>query len=202
MKKSDITKAHILQVAIDEFADKGIHGARVDRIAEKASINKGMIYQYYKSKENLYKVVLQTVYEKISLTEETVMGAETSFDKKLYDLIAAYFYFLRDNPDYVQVIMWENLNKGVYFKELNLGVCKNPVKIELSKLVETGKKNGVIKGDIDPDQLFLNIIGMTFNYFSNRHTLDSVMGRDFLNQEQLEQRIEAVYDAIICYLKA
>lgn len=200
MKKSDITKAQILQVAIDEFADKGIHGARVDRIAEKANINKGMIYQYYKSKENLYKIVLRTVYEKISITEQAVICENKNFDEKLYDLIFAYFHFLNDNPDYVQIVMWENLNKGIFFKELELGICKNPIKIELTKLVQDGKNNGVIKPEIDSEQLFLNIIGMCFNYFSNKNTLESVIGQDFLDENQINKRIDAVFQAIIFYL--
>ena len=59
--KSTQTKQAILKAAEEEFSEKGIYGARVDEIAAKAKINKGMIYQYFGNKEELYKTVLQTV---------------------------------------------------------------------------------------------------------------------------------------------
>lgn len=60
----------IFQAAIDEFAAHGFHGARMDRIAERSSINKAMIYYHYKNKENLYIAVITyiatSIFEKIA----------------------------------------------------------------------------------------------------------------------------------------
>ena len=63
--KSTQTKQAILKAAEEEFSEKGIYGARVDEIAAKAKINKGMIYQYFGNKEELYKTVLKNVYDRL-----------------------------------------------------------------------------------------------------------------------------------------
>ena len=53
-RNAERTRTNIMQAAIREFSDKGFAGARVDCIADAAGCNKGMIYQYYGSKEHLY----------------------------------------------------------------------------------------------------------------------------------------------------
>ena len=53
--KSEITKAKILASSEFEFSEKGFFGARIDEIAERAGVNKRMIYEHFESKENLYR---------------------------------------------------------------------------------------------------------------------------------------------------
>src|SRR6202044_4133856 len=52
------TKARILDAAFREFAEYGVAGARVDRIAKSATCNKNLIYVYFGSKEALFASVL------------------------------------------------------------------------------------------------------------------------------------------------
>ena len=59
------TVEKIIKAAQREFAQYGFEGARVDRIAQKARINKAMIYYHFKSKENLYETLLSKVYTTI-----------------------------------------------------------------------------------------------------------------------------------------
>lgn len=57
-RNAERTKGNILAAAVREFAQNGFSGARVDCIADAAGCNKGMIYQYYGSKEKLYELSL------------------------------------------------------------------------------------------------------------------------------------------------
>ena len=54
LKKSDITRQKILTAAEAEFSEIGLYGARVDSIAQRAGVNKRMIYAHFGSKEQLY----------------------------------------------------------------------------------------------------------------------------------------------------
>jgi TetR/AcrR family transcriptional regulator len=54
-----------LQAGLQEFAAKGIDGARVDEISRVSGVNKNMIYHYFKSKEQLFVAVLENVYENV-----------------------------------------------------------------------------------------------------------------------------------------
>ena len=59
IRDAERTKAAILQAALDEFAEKGLAGARVDTIAEQSGANKRMLYYYFGNKEDLYVAVLE-----------------------------------------------------------------------------------------------------------------------------------------------
>ena len=59
VRDPEATKARILAAATEEFAAKGISGARIDDIAERARTNKRMLYYYFGSKEGLFREILQ-----------------------------------------------------------------------------------------------------------------------------------------------
>ena len=56
------SRARILKAAREEFANKGLGGARVDQIAQSAGINKRMLYHYFGNKDALFRAVLEENY--------------------------------------------------------------------------------------------------------------------------------------------
>ena len=67
MSSEDLsTQEKILTAATEEFAASGASGARVDRIARKAGVNKAMIYYYFRSKDGLYRAVISTYLDRAS----------------------------------------------------------------------------------------------------------------------------------------
>ena len=75
------TKAALLHAAVVEFAAKGLAGARIDEIAQRAGVNKQLVYHYFGSKEEIYaaaqsgddQVFGQALYDvTISLIEREV----------------------------------------------------------------------------------------------------------------------------------
>jgi TetR/AcrR family transcriptional regulator len=54
-------RQEVLDAAVQEFADKGYSGARVDTIAARAKANKQLIYYYFGNKLGLYEAVLDTM---------------------------------------------------------------------------------------------------------------------------------------------
>src|SRR6266536_745064 len=53
------TRERSLAAALREFASKGFAGARVDRIARRARINKRMLYHYFGNKDDLFREILR-----------------------------------------------------------------------------------------------------------------------------------------------
>lgn len=199
-RDSQKSKEDILKAAEEEFSDKGLYGTRVDDIAHKANINKRMIYEYYGSKEELYKAVLVEVYSRLSRREVGLLSKNEPCAEKFRDIIQLYFMFLRDDPSYVNMILWENLNKGRYIKEIDFKQIKDPSLDLLRKIIEEGKRNGSFKPDIDSEQLILSLLTYTFSYFSNRYTLSKLMGRKLDEEVNIRQRIENVTDMFLSYI--
>ena len=57
-----VTRAAILGAAEQEFARHGLESARIEDIAERSGVTKGMIYHYFGSKEKLYEAALEQVF--------------------------------------------------------------------------------------------------------------------------------------------
>ena len=57
-----VSPDRILAAAAAEFAERGFAGARVDRIARRARVNKAMLYYHFKSKEGLYRTLLRQTF--------------------------------------------------------------------------------------------------------------------------------------------
>ena len=61
-RRSRVSPDQILAAAAAEFADRGFAGARVDRIARRARVNKAMLYYHFGSKQRLYRTLLRRVF--------------------------------------------------------------------------------------------------------------------------------------------
>src|SRR5690348_7196903 len=71
-RDAERTRADILAVATEEFAQNGYSGARVDEIAARTRTTKRMIYYYFGGKEQLYLAVLERAYAEIRAAEREV----------------------------------------------------------------------------------------------------------------------------------
>lgn len=76
--RADQTRARILDAATREFSANGLAGARTERIAEAASVNKALIYYYFRSKDALYAAALETVAARMAVASMSVLNRECS----------------------------------------------------------------------------------------------------------------------------
>ncbi|MGK8511574.1 TetR/AcrR family transcriptional regulator [Nocardia asiatica] len=106
MKRSDATRQALLRAARDEFARYGLAGARVDRIAEAAGVNKERIYGLFGSKDKLFDVILiDTLREFIDVVKPLADTEPGAYVGKLFD-------YHRDNPQLLRLLLWEALHRG------------------------------------------------------------------------------------------
>src|SRR6478735_5181366 len=98
------TKARLLDAATGEFAQYGLAGARVDRIATQAGANKRLIYAYFGDKEQLFDAVvaahLGELTEAITFTPEDLPG----YAGALFDHLIA-------RPVVLRLTAWKNLER-------------------------------------------------------------------------------------------
>lgn len=97
------TRAALLEAAREEFAAHGIAGARVDRIAERAGVNKERIYGHFGSKEKLFDAVITEALDDLTAQIALPGGDPADYVAKLGDYYQAH-------PELVRLLMWEALN--------------------------------------------------------------------------------------------
>ena len=201
--KSELTKSQILREAEREFSEKGFFGARVDEIARHASVNKALIYAYFGSKKELYKTVLFDVYDRLRLVEQEIIADDSSdYREKLRKFVERYYRFLQQNPTYVRMVMWENLNHAEYFIEGEVYTTKDPILCALERIYEDACNDHKVLDSIDPKQLMITLIGVSFNYFSNSDTLSQIVREDLLDEDAVNRRIRSVTDMLLAYIDA
>lgn len=199
-RNSAATKAKILAAAETEFAQKGLAGARVDNIARISGFNKNMIYQYYQSKEKLYETVIYNEYSKLSELENVIMEKDFDYKEKIETIVREYFLFLKSNPNFVRLIMWENLNEAKYIEASGALNIKDPMLKMLKNTVEKGKNEKIFNKSADEKQVLISLITGAFSYFSNMYTLSKVIHIDLENDNTMNERIKIVTDSVLNYL--
>ena len=93
-------------------------------------------------------------------------------------LLESYFTFLDENPEFTQLVQWENVDRGRHIaKEAHL-LSKNPFLARFRLIVEEGVRNGEIRRDINIPHLLIHFIGSCFIYHSNRFSLSQGLDMD------------------------
>jgi AcrR family transcriptional regulator len=99
------TQERILAAALHEFAAHGFAGARVDRIARLAAINKRMLYHYFGHKEKLFREVLR---RKIAVRSKWFAAAPDDPAESL----PYWFDLASSDLDWIRLLEWEALQRG------------------------------------------------------------------------------------------
>lgn len=202
MKRAEITKRKILETAELVFAEKGLYGSRVDEIAERAEVNKRMLYAHFGSKEQLYVAVLEEVYSRLARWEDPLLSTrELDCEEAIHRIIRRSFEFLYRNPTFVKLVMWENLNEARYLEQSSVPNERGASLGLLRGSLRQGIEKGIFRSDIDLDEMVLSINQFCFSYFSNIHTFGQIMQIDFGKKEEAEKRADHVADMIFKYLK-
>ena len=201
MKRSEVTKQKILEAAEKAFSEKGLYGARVDEISELAGANKRMIYAYYGSKEKLYIAVLDAVYARMADSEKELLEQEVDCEEMIRRIIRHYFSFLYENPSFVKIVMWKNLNEAKYLQQSHARFIKETAFELMRKNLEYGVANGIFRSDLDTEEMILSINMFCFSYFSNLYTMTQIMQTDFGGRTEMDKRCEHVTEIILRYLK-
>src|SRR3954452_1813652 len=84
----------ILAAAAPEFAERGYAGARVDRIARRARVNKAMLYYHFGSKQRLYRTLLRNTFGKIAGELEAIAKSDHQPADKLDTAITVMAAFI------------------------------------------------------------------------------------------------------------
>jgi AcrR family transcriptional regulator len=98
------TSAAILAAAVKEFTERGYEGARVDNIADRANINKRMLYHYFGNKQALYVAVLESSYAAIRMAEHGLHLSERDPIEGMTDLVLFTWRYYLAHPEFLSLL--------------------------------------------------------------------------------------------------
>ena len=126
----EASKREILFAAMNEFAEKGLKGARVDDIAAKTRTTKPMIYYHFGSKERLYGAVMEEAYVRVREKEQGLHLDDLSPEQAMQRLVEVTFDHHAAHPDYVRLVCVENMERARHISKRSSLVQRNAVAIE------------------------------------------------------------------------
>lgn len=202
-RDADATKARILRAAKSEFARLGLAGARVDEIAKKAAANKRMIYHYFGSKDDLFRVVLEAAYLDIRHAEQALNLEDLDPETALVTLVRFTWNYYLDNPEFIRLVNSANLHQGRHVEgsERLKKVSRQFVEM-VRKILDRGVAEGIFRGGVDPVQLNITIAAIGYYYLTNRSTGEILFEREYMTPNALETRLTFNIDTILRLVRA
>ena len=158
------SKEKILAAGLQEFAEHGLAGARVDQIAGRAGVNKAMIYYHFASKDNLYREVIRQniITQLLSMRRHLEEGGD------LPGLFAGasdtYYQLFSKQPQMVKIMLRELTNiEGEVSSEIINSIKGSKLPVQIMKIMSDGVEKGKLR-DVDVLQAWVSFVSMNLGY--------------------------------------
>lgn len=149
-------KVLIREAAIDIIAENGFDDATIEKIAKKAEVAVGTVYNYFNKKEDILNYIFQVEYEKRVKFLDNLKNQDIHPLEKIKKIMSMHFKQLRENPNLAKVILKERSfikqNKMEYIRKFE----KLPNFIK--KIIQDGISKGVIR-ECNPEILSITLFG-------------------------------------------
>ena len=175
--------------ALQQFADSGYHGAKIEDIARAASCNARLIYHYYGNKERLYLAALERIYAQIR-AEESELNLDTLPPADAIQALVEFtFDFFESNPVFGKITRNENLLGGRYISKTSaIREMSRPLLTKIGVVLERGYAEGVFTQRADPLHLYVTIVAISAHHLNSVHTLSATFGQDLTDPDWRAER--------------
>jgi len=202
-RDADRSREEILRAAMTEFADHGFGGARIEAIAERAGVNKKLIYYYYAAKDELFLAVLEQSYADIRAAEHELHLETSDPIEAIRSLVGFTWCHYLAHPEFLALLNSENMHRAGHLKRsARIRQMNSPLIEVLAGVLKRGEESGELRSGIDAMQLYISIAGLAYFYLSNKHTLGAIFGRDLMTPAAREERLAHMCDVILGYVVA
>lgn len=173
------SKERILEAAMDEFVEFGFYGARTQRIADKAKVNKALIHYYFSSKEKIYEEALSKVFGLLMEKLNAIGDEPVPIEKKMEQIMDAYISIFTEYSGYFRFVMSEVMRGGEKLRKIaapRFGeIPFNPINGKLHKYFKDQMKKGNIKR-VNIIHLIISIVAQVAPVYFAKGAIEKVTG--------------------------
>jgi AcrR family transcriptional regulator len=186
-------RQQLLGAAVRVFARKGFHASRVGDIAQEAGVAHGLLYHYFKSKDQVLEAVFHENWSILVARIESVEETDEPAADQIRHIAAIVLRTWLHLPDVVRVVIQEfgrSPELGERIGELTL-----PIDV-LQRVIERGIERGEFRKDVDP------AFAATVVYGSIDELLTGwVLGRLPSDEEAVARAEQTLVEVILLGLK-
>ena len=190
------TKEAILAAAFAEFSEQGLAGARVDRIAATAGVNKAMLYYHFSSKQNLYHEAIRHHVIAASSQLSEMFDNDMPIEEVLHRTAAQYTRIFSSNPEFVRILLRELAEpKSEIIPRIADLLVQSNLPIRLRQRFNQEMSAGRWK-ELDVKQIIATFITLNLGYFLLRPLVSRVLTIE--DQEQfISQRAHIIVEIFL-----
>lgn len=194
-------KKDILKVASKEIADLGLSGCRINVIAEKSQTSKRMIYYYFKDKKGLYRAVLEDTYRSVRAGEQDLNLDHLTPIEALETLVDFTFKHHKSSPDFIRIIMIENIHHGEYMHQVEEIRDINASAIQrIEGIYQRGLEAGYFREGVSPLELHWFISAFSFFNVSNKTSFGLLFGDKIFSNEGQDRLVTHAMEMILRFI--
>jgi TetR/AcrR family transcriptional regulator len=190
------SRTRILEAALQEFSSQGLAGARTERIAAAAGVNKALLYYYFESKEKLYLAALEMIADKIRERSLAVLQREVSAGERLLRAALDHFDRILAQHEF-QSMMQQEMMRHHKGEAGAMPLLVERVFAPLQELYRATLMEGMDSGELiraDWLQVELAALGANVFYFLSAQVWRMMMRFDPLDPKVLEKRRVALVE--------
>ncbi len=195
-ERASETRSRILYAALQEFSANGLVGARTERIAGSAGVNKALLYYYFESKEKLYLAALEMIADKIRQRSLAVLQQDVSPGERLVRAALDHFDRILAQHEF-QSLMQQEMMRHHKGEPGAMPLLVERVFAPLQEIYQATLREGIETGElIDVDQLQMQLVALGANvfYFLSAPVWRLVRPTEPLAPEVLAQRRVALVE--------
>ncbi|MHA3023134.1 TetR/AcrR family transcriptional regulator [Mycobacterium sp. BMJ-28] len=200
-RDAERTRADLLAVATEVFAESGYSGARVDEIAERTRTTKRMIYYYFGGKEQLYLAVLENAYRGIRDAEQKLRVDHTNPVEAIRRLAEVTFDHHIAHDAFIRLVSIENIHRGEFIRQLReLPELSRPATSLLDDILRDGRAAGAFREDVHALDVHLVISSYCVFQVANRYTFGYLFDIDLAETSQRAHLRRMIGDVVVGWL--
>ena len=194
--RSNETRARILDAALTEFSGNGLAGARTERIAAAAGVNKALLYYYFDSKEKLYLETLEMIAGRVRESSIAVFLMEATPGERILRTALNHFDRILAQQEFQSLMQQEmmRLHKG---ESGALPVLVKKAFEPLYSIFQGLMREGIATGElveVDTMQVLFTSFGANVFYFLSAPVWRMIVPFDPFSAEAIAARRRAVVD--------
>ena len=195
------TRKDILRAAQNEFSSHGFAGGKIDRIAAKTKRSKRMIYYYFSTKKLLYIAALEDAYLMMREAERR-LDLESEDPRLAIKRLAEFsFEYHSANPNYVKMIMSENINDGRYLAESSVvtEMHRDIIK-RTEKVLDRGYEQGLFRQSVSAIEFHLTMTALCIFNVSNKATFSFIFKHNMTSAAARRERKQQIFLTLMARL--
>jgi TetR/AcrR family transcriptional regulator len=191
------TEEKIFDSATEVFVEKGMDGARMQDIADRAGINKALLHYYYRTKDKLFNAVFEKIAEQLFKRFAPVFDENATLEEKIRFFYREHITFLQKNPGLPSFILNEINRNPARLKKLI-----QKINIEnFWKMLEMQHKDELKRYNITSEtipQLMTSIAAISVFPFAARGIIEGIFEKSGIDYDDyMEKRKEYAADFVI-----